>query len=90
VQKQVPKTGDFGIGLMIHAVHMTDDVRRLNRFYEEVFGGVTYLGGEEPNYLPSVRTSRPRAGLLAADPADTFSAPYFFTTDVLDNDPFQV
>jgi hypothetical protein len=53
VQKQVPKTGDFGIGLMIHAVHMTDDVRRLNRFYEEVFGGVTYMGVEEPNYLPA-------------------------------------
>jgi hypothetical protein len=52
VQKQVAKTGDFGIGLMIHAVHMTDDVRRLNQFYEEVFGGVTYMGVEEPSYLP--------------------------------------
>jgi hypothetical protein len=36
-----------------------------------------------------VRTSRPRAGLLAADPADTFNAPYFFTTDVLESDPFE-
>ena len=29
-----------------------------------------------------------RAGLLAANPEDTFSAPYFFTTDVVENDPF--
>lgn len=51
MQKQVAKTGDFGIGLMIHAVHMTDDVRRLNRFYEEVFGGLIYMGVAEPSYL---------------------------------------
>lgn len=52
MQKQVAKTGDFGIGLMIHVVHMTDDVPRLNRFYEEVFGGVMYMGVDQPNYLP--------------------------------------
>lgn len=52
MQKQVAKTGEFGLGLMIHVVHMTDDVPRLNRFYEEVFGGVMYMGVDEPNYLP--------------------------------------
>jgi hypothetical protein len=36
-----------------------------------------------------IRTSRPRAGLLATDPADTFSAPYLFTTDTLEGDPFE-
>jgi hypothetical protein len=36
-----------------------------------------------------VKTSRPRAGLLAADPADTFNAPFFFTTDVIEGDPFE-
>jgi catechol 2,3-dioxygenase-like lactoylglutathione lyase family enzyme len=52
MQRQVKKTGDFGIGLMIHSVHMTDDVTALNAFYEEVFGGVLYLGVDEPNFLP--------------------------------------
>jgi hypothetical protein len=52
VHRQAQKTGDFGIGLMIHSVHMTDDVPRLNRFYENVFGGVIYMGMDEPNFLP--------------------------------------
>ena len=51
--KQVPvKTGDYGIGQMIHSVPMTDDVPALNKFYEEVFGGLLYLGVDEPNFLP--------------------------------------
>jgi hypothetical protein len=36
-----------------------------------------------------IKTSRTRPGLLAADPQDTFGAPYFFTTDVLEDDPFE-
>jgi hypothetical protein len=52
VQKQVVKTGDFGIGQMIHSVHMTGDVPALNKFYEEVFGGLIYMGVDAPNYLP--------------------------------------
>ncbi|MDQ7908552.1 hypothetical protein RB614_28880 [Phytohabitans sp. ZYX-F-186] len=52
MEKTVRKTGDFGIGLMIHSVHMTDDVPELNRFYEEVFGGLVYMGVDEPNFLP--------------------------------------
>jgi Glyoxalase/Bleomycin resistance protein/Dioxygenase superfamily len=35
-----------------------------------------------------IGASRPRPGLLAADPADCFGAPYFFTTDAVPNDPF--
>src|SRR4051794_6718152 len=52
VRKQAKKTGDFGIGMMIHAVHMTDDVTKLNQFYEDVFGGLVYMGVDEPNFLP--------------------------------------
>jgi hypothetical protein len=73
------KTGKFGLGTMIHSVHMTDDVAQLNRFYEEVFGG---LGRN------SVRASRVNPGLVAADPADTFGAPYFFTTTTFAGDQF--
>jgi hypothetical protein len=53
MQKTVRKTGDYGIGLMIHSVHMTDDVPALNRFYEDVFGGLMFMGVDEPNYLPN-------------------------------------
>jgi hypothetical protein len=35
-----------------------------------------------------IRTSRPGAQLLAADPDDTFGAPFFFTTADIPNDPF--
>ena len=52
MQKEVKKTGDFGMGLMIHSVHMTDDVPQLNKFYEEVFGGLLYMGVDSPNFLP--------------------------------------
>lgn len=52
MEKQAVKTGDYGIGLMIHSVHMTHDVPTLNKFYEEVFGGLVYMGIDEPNFLP--------------------------------------
>ncbi|MEV0972422.1 VOC family protein [Microtetraspora glauca] len=52
MKKQVKVTGDHGIGQMIHVVHMCDDVEELRRFYEDVLGGVVYMGGDEPNYLP--------------------------------------
>ena len=58
MQRQRLKTGKFGLGTMIHSVHMTDDAARLN---------------------PEV---------LAADPADTFGAPYFFTATTFADDPF--
>jgi hypothetical protein len=51
-QKQQLKTGPYGLGTMIHSVHMTDDVPALNKFYTEVFGGLMYLGVDEPNFLP--------------------------------------
>ena len=51
--KQQPKqTGDYGIGQMVHIVHMSDDAQELREFYERVFGGFVYFGIEEPNYLP--------------------------------------
>ena len=51
MERVVRKTGDYGIGLMIHSVHMTDNVPELNKFYEEVFGGLIYMGVDEPNWL---------------------------------------
>ncbi|ROO86582.1 hypothetical protein EDD29_4155 [Actinocorallia herbida] len=51
--KQQPElTGDFGIGRMVHVVHMSDDAQELREWYERVFGGFVYMGVEEPNYLP--------------------------------------
>jgi hypothetical protein len=52
VKKQVKVTGDFGLGQMVHVVHMADDAQKLREFYERVFGGFVYMGIEEPNYLP--------------------------------------
>jgi hypothetical protein len=51
MQRVPQKTGDYGIGLMIHAIHVTDDVKELNDFYVDVFGGVLYPGSEEPSYF---------------------------------------
>ena len=51
--ERIPKkTGDFGIGIMIHCIHMTDDVKQLTDFYRDVFGAHVYMGEDEPNYLP--------------------------------------
>lgn len=36
----------------------------------------------------SVRASRLNSEVVAADPADTFGAPYFFTTTTFAADPF--
>jgi hypothetical protein len=35
----------------------------------------------------NIRTTRPRDGLLAANPDDCFGAPYFFTTDAVPTAP---
>ncbi|CAB4894825.1 MAG: hypothetical protein F2806_03175 [Actinobacteria bacterium] len=52
MRRQYKTTGDYGIGNMIHFVHMTDDVHKLNDFYARVFGGYRYMGIDELNYLP--------------------------------------
>ncbi|GAA5056840.1 catechol 2,3-dioxygenase-like lactoylglutathione lyase family enzyme [Thermocatellispora tengchongensis] len=52
MKKVVKRTGDHGIGQMVHVVHMTDDVQALRAFYEDVMGGVVFMGVDEPNYLP--------------------------------------
>ena len=36
----------------------------------------------------AIRTERPRADILAANPEDTYGAPYFFTSAAIPNDPF--
>ena len=33
MKKAVRKTGDYGIGIMIHSVHMTDDVPALAPYF---------------------------------------------------------
>lgn len=50
--KPITKTSEYGIGQMIHVIHMSDDVQELKRWWEDVFGGYTYMGIDEPNYLP--------------------------------------
>lgn len=50
--KPVKKTSEYGIGQMIHVIHMTDDVAKLTAWWEDVFGGYTYMGVDEPGYLP--------------------------------------
>ncbi|HEY3942581.1 MAG TPA: VOC family protein [Acidimicrobiales bacterium] len=52
MERQVKTTGPFGIGSMIHVVHMTDDAAELTAWYEDVFDAVTYMGMDELNYLP--------------------------------------
>jgi hypothetical protein len=36
---------------MIHVIHVGADIRELNAWYENVFGGLVYLGLDEPTYL---------------------------------------
>lgn len=45
------RTGPFGIGTLIHVIHVSDDIRRLNSWYEDVFGGLVFHGLDEPSYL---------------------------------------
>lgn len=52
MRKTPHKTGDHGVGLLVHVIHMTDEVPRLNEFYESVFGGLVYMGVDEPTYSP--------------------------------------
>ncbi|MFC8097742.1 VOC family protein [Streptomyces sp. NPDC057363] len=52
MKKKVQRTGDHGIGQMVHVVHMSDDAQQLRRFYEDVMGAYVYMGVDEPHYLP--------------------------------------
>jgi hypothetical protein len=52
MQKEIHRTSTWGLATMIHAIHMGDDVATLDAFYEDVFGGVLFMGIDEPNYLP--------------------------------------
>ncbi|MCD0452962.1 hypothetical protein LO762_27835 [Actinocorallia sp. API 0066] len=51
MKQQPRRTGDFGVGQMIHVVHMSDDAQELREWYERVFGGFVFMGVDEPNYL---------------------------------------
>jgi hypothetical protein len=90
VQKQITKSGDYGIGLMVHSVHMTDDVAKLNDFYEDVFGGLMFMGVDAPSYLESedrlaslimisdlcIETMAPRMPVNEKKPVGKFYAKY--------------
>jgi catechol 2,3-dioxygenase-like lactoylglutathione lyase family enzyme len=52
MKKTIHRTSEWGFGSMIHVIHMSDDVPKLNAFYEDVFGGALYMGVDEPSYLP--------------------------------------
>jgi hypothetical protein len=52
MRKVMQPTSRWGFGTMIHAIHVSDDVPTLNAFYEDVFGGVVFMGVDEPSYLP--------------------------------------
>lgn len=45
------RTGPYDIGAMIHVIHVGADIRELNGWYERVFGGLVFLGLDEPTYL---------------------------------------
>ncbi len=45
------RTGLYGIGAMIHVIHVGESIRELNAWYENVFGGLVFLGLDEPTYL---------------------------------------
>jgi catechol 2,3-dioxygenase-like lactoylglutathione lyase family enzyme len=53
VRQQSARTGDHGIGQLVHMVHICDDADALRDFYETVFGGVTFMGVDEAAYLPA-------------------------------------
>lgn len=52
MQKTIHRTSRFGLGTMIHVIHISDDVPKLDEFYEDVFGGMLFMGVDEPSYLP--------------------------------------
>src|SRR5690242_5902269 len=45
------RTGPYGIGAMIHVIHVGESIRELNAWYEDIFGGLVFLGLDEPTYL---------------------------------------
>jgi catechol 2,3-dioxygenase-like lactoylglutathione lyase family enzyme len=51
VKQAFERTGDHGIGQLLHVVHICDDVRRAREFYRAAFGAVAFMGVDEPSYL---------------------------------------
>jgi hypothetical protein len=52
LKRTIVRTGQYGIGTMIHTVHVGRNAIELTGFYQDVFGAVTFLGDEEPTYSP--------------------------------------
>lgn len=52
MRKEIHPTSRWGFGTMIHAIHVGADVATLDAFYEDVFGGLLFMGIDQPNYLP--------------------------------------
>jgi hypothetical protein len=59
-----------------------------NMIYSITFQVVDLDSAEAWLAKKNVGTSRPGADLLAADVADTFGAPFFFTTAAIPGDPY--
>lgn len=55
MEKVKRPTSRFGFGSMIHTIHMSDDVSKLNRFYEDVFGAIGFMSPDEPSFSPAER-----------------------------------
>jgi hypothetical protein len=51
MQRQVRKTGPYGIGIGVHTVHVAEEVEPVVRFLEDVLGAVVFMGVDEPGYL---------------------------------------
>jgi catechol 2,3-dioxygenase-like lactoylglutathione lyase family enzyme len=51
VRQQARRTGDHGVGQMVHVIHVTEDAQALREFYERVLGGFVYSGVDGPDYL---------------------------------------
>ncbi|SEP23453.1 VOC family protein [Trujillonella endophytica] len=51
MEQNARRTGDHGIGQMVHVIHVTEDAQALREFYERVLGGFVYSGVDGPDYL---------------------------------------
>ena len=50
MQAMPRRTGDFGCGLMIHVIHLVGDVTKVQRWYEDVFGAVSFWAVDRPDF----------------------------------------
>src|SRR5689334_13179574 len=55
MQQKVVPTGPFGIGALMHVIHISDDLGALNAWYEDVLGAVIIANVDEYDYLPEYK-----------------------------------